>query len=517
MTPDDTQKQLKALEEENRRLRRELGDGKHEKLLSGGKAFFQKLAATTSSLAAGRGLKRSLSRLYNELPHNVSKDTMAEVSSHVIWRVTRIGIFAISAAIIPILVLMVQTFILSSQNEKLDYQNQLIRNQNVRLDQQVQLDESYRRSSFIFLMSNIMDKVDEELKNAPNGTRRLSDELIGRIAALSQALLPYRYLENDELTRAPLSPERGQLLFALVNSLLDESTYDKIFAKSNFSYADLKQANFSGAYLRNVNLEYAHFPDAVFSDVDMEFAKLNMADLSDTHLENVNLQGAQMKNVQLRSSEIVNVDFANANLQGVDLSQARINGNFSNCRLDEVVLDDAEIEFALLDDAHFQSTVWLENLDEERLKGLYSIKENYQMEPEVVILSATETDTLYRLKLREDSKLAMMGACERQVMEVVRSAPAVQALIERTRKQGEQIIYLTEANPFGAEDLDIARDSVYLFRITTEDASLLEVLMWVQFNPKTGALLEMPLTDAESPEPLSYSENLWFTLPDYCR
>ncbi|PHN08570.1 pentapeptide repeat-containing protein [Flavilitoribacter nigricans] len=517
MTPDNTQKQLEALREENRRLRQSIEEGGQDSLLQSGKAFFRKLAMNASSLAAGKGLKRSLARLYNELPHNVSKDTMADVSSHVIWRVTRIGIFAISAAIIPILVLMVQTVILSTQNEKLDYQNQLIQNQNLRLDQQVQLDESHRRSSFIFLMSNIMDKIDEELKNAPDGSRQLSDELIGRIAALSQALLPYRYLENDELTAGPLSPERGQLLFALVNSLLDEATYDKIFEKSNFSYADLKQANFAEAYLRNVNLEHAHFPDAVFRDADLEFAILNMADLSDTHLENVNLQGAQLREVKLRSSELVNVDFANANLQGVDLSQSRISGSFTNCRLDGVVLEGAEIEFALLDGAHFQSTQWLEDLDEEGLKGLYSIRENYQMEPEVVILSATETDTLYRLKLREDSKLALMGDCERQVLEVVRSAPEVQTLVEQTQRQGEQIIYLTESNPFGAADLDIQKDSVYLFRITTENADFFNVLMWVQFNPNSGNLWKMPLTDGESPQELDYSKKIWFTLPDYCR
>lgn len=517
MNPDDIQKQLEALRKENHRLRERLGDQETGNLLQNGKAFFRKMAFSVSSVAAGKGLKRSLSRLYHELPRNVSKDTMAEVSSHLIWRVTRIGLFAISAAVIPIMVLLLQTFILSSQNEKLDYQNQLILNQNLRLDQQVQLDESHRRSSFIFLMSNIMDKIDEELKMATNGSRQLSDELIGRIAALSQALLPYRYLENDRLTAGPLSPERGQLLFALVNSLLDERTYDKIFEKSNFSYADLKQANFTGAYMRNINLEHAHFPDAVFSEVEMEFARLNMADFSDTHLEGVNLRGAQLREVKFRGAEIVNVDFANANLQEVDLSGARINGYFTNCRLDGVFLDGAEIEFALLDDAHFQSTEWLENLDEERLKGLYSIRENYQMEPEVVILSASETDTLYRLKLRKDSKLAMMGDCERQVLEVIRSAPEVKALIETTQKQGEQIIYLTESNPFGAEDLDILKDSVYLFRITTEDADFLSVLMWVAFNPKTGQLQEMPLTDAELPRPLAYAEKIWVTLPDYCR
>lgn len=517
MLPEDTQKQLKALEEENLHLRKQLSRQENGSVLQSVKTLFRKIGFGVSNIAAGKGLKNSVLRLYEELPNNVSKNTMADVSSHIIWRITRIGIFAIAAAIIPILILMLQTIILSTQNEKLDYQNQLIQNQNVRLDQQVQLDESYRRSSFIFLMSNIMDKVDEELKRPANRSRELSNELIGRIAALSQALLPYRYLENDELTPQPLSPERGQLLFALVNSLLDRPTYDKIFEKSNFSYADLKQANFTGAYLRNINLAYAHFPDAVFTDTDLEFAILSDADLSDTHLENVNLSGAQLRRVKLNNAEIVNANFANANLQGVELRRARINGYFTNCRLDDVVLDEAEIEFALLDGAYFQSREWLEKLDESKLKGLYSIRENYQLEPEVVMLSNTQKDTLFRLKQRADSKMALMGNCERQILEIIRSAPTVQSLVERVQKQGEQIIYLTEANPFGAEDLDIAQDSVYLFRITTEDAGLLDVLMWVQFDPVSGDLKELPLTDAEVPESLSYSKNLWRSLPDYCR
>lgn len=516
MTPDDTQKQISLLREENQRLREQIQQ-QNEGTLSRGRAFFRKLALSASGLVAGKGLKHSLARLYDELPHNVTKDTMADVSTHLIWRVTRIGVFAISAAVIPILVLMVQTLILGIQNDKLDQQNRLILNQNLRLDQQVQLDESYRRSSFIFLMSNVMDKVDEELKNATDGSRRLSDELIGRIAALSQALLPYRYLENDTLIAAPVSPERGQLLFTLVNSLLDKSTYDKIFEKSNFSYAELKQANFSGAYLRNINLDYAHFPDAVFSEADMEFAKLNYADLSDTHLEEINLQGAQLKSASLRSAELVNVNFSNANLQGLDLRRARISGFFTNCRLDDVQLEEAEIDFAVLDDAHFQSKGWLENLNEDRLKGLFSIRENYQMEPEVVIVGNAKTDTLYRLKLKEDSKLALMGSCERQVLEIVKSAEEVKLLIDRTKNQGAQIIYLTEANPFGSEDLDIEKDSIYLFRITTEDADFLSALMWVAFDPNTGALYEKPLTNAGSVRELAYSRDIWMSLPDYCR
>ncbi|MCB0631676.1 MAG: pentapeptide repeat-containing protein [Saprospiraceae bacterium] len=516
MAPEDTRKQLEDLREENRRLRQEL-EHKGGGLISyKSKLAIRKVLFSISSIVAGKGLRKSLNRLYAELPHNVSKDTVADVSANVIWRITRIGIFAIAAAVIPILVLLLQTTILDTQNEKLDYQNQLIYNQNVRLDQQVQLDEGNRRSSFVFLMSNVMDKIDEELKNAPDGSRRLSEELIGRIAALSQALLPYRYLENDELTPGPLSPERGQLLFALVNSLLDETTYDKIFEKSNFSYAELKQANFTGAYLRNVNLEYAHFPDAVFSNADLEYAKLKQADLSDTHFENVNMVGAQLQDASFRSAEIVNVDFSNANLSGVDFRLSRINGNFTACRLDDVHLDSAEIEFALLEEAHFQSKDWLSRLEPSGLRGFFSIRDNYEVEAEAVISSSSTTDSLYRLRLKEDSHLAMMGECEKIVLDLVKSAPDVEALIQRTQRQGEQIIYLTEANPFGAPDLDIVKDSVYLFRITTEDADFLSALMWIQFHPASGRLMELPLTDGEKIRELEYNRKLWEGIPNYC-
>lgn len=516
MSPEETQKQLEALREENRKLRRQLQSGPDGPVASKNRSAVQKFLFSISSAVAGKGLRRSLNRLYNELPNRVSKETAADVSANVIWRITRIGVFAVAAAIIPILVLLVQTTILNTQNEKLDYQNELILNQNVRLDQQVQLDEGNRRSSFVFLMSNVMDKIDEELKNAPSGSRQLSEELIGRIAALSQALLPYRYLENDELTPGPLSPERGQLLFALVNSLLDETTYDKIFEKSNFSYAELKQANFSEAYLRNVNLEHAHFPDAVFTNANLEYAKLEGANLSDTHFENVFFGGAQLQQASLRGSEIVNVDFSNANLVGVDFRQARINGNFSACLLDGVRLDSAEIEFALLEDAHFHTRDWLDQLAQIGLKGLYSISENYSVEAEAVISGSSVADTLYRLQLRADSHLAMMGECEKMVLGLVKSAPEVEALVQRTQRQGEQIIYLTEANPFGAPDLDIVKDSVYVFRITTEDASFLSALMWVQFHPGSGQLLELPLTDGGTVRSLPYNRRLFSDLPHHC-
>jgi len=157
----------------------------------------------------------------------VSSETLGDVSTHILWRLTRIGLFAIMAALIPISILLVQTYILSKQNEKLEYQNK-------RIEQQTFLQEAERRSSLVFLFNNVLDKIDQELKDQKGITDTLSEPLIGRITALSKALKPYRYLDGDEIIEKPISPERGQLLISLIGCNLDSLTYRKSFPKQIF-------------------------------------------------------------------------------------------------------------------------------------------------------------------------------------------------------------------------------------------------------------------------------------------
>jgi len=196
--------------------------------------IFSKVASKiTTSIFIGKGLKNSVLRLIEEWPNgSVSKMTLADISAHLVWRLTRVGMFTLMLGFIPLLLLGIQTYILNTQNK-------LLAAQNERLDQQINLEEGSRRSSLIFLMSNIMDKMGEELKAPDNPDNILSDALIGRIVSLSQALRPYRYLDTDQLINQPLSPERGQLLISLTNSSLHESTYEKLFAKADFSLKKL--------------------------------------------------------------------------------------------------------------------------------------------------------------------------------------------------------------------------------------------------------------------------------------
>ena len=97
-------------------------------------------------------------------------------------------------------------------------QNKLIEKQNYRVEQQTHLIEASRRSSQMFVMSDVLSDLNKELENPKNIDRKISKTLTGRIISLSSAMKPYKYLENDTLIKRALSPERGQLLITLLES-----------------------------------------------------------------------------------------------------------------------------------------------------------------------------------------------------------------------------------------------------------------------------------------------------------
>ena len=112
------------------------------------------------------------------------------------------------------------TLLLVNQNELLQNQNQLIKNQ-------MSLEEASRRGALVMLMSNIFDKVDDEIAEQKaemsvwqieitDSTKySLSQSLIGQIAALSYSFKPYKFMDGDTMIGRPLSPERGQLLVTI--------------------------------------------------------------------------------------------------------------------------------------------------------------------------------------------------------------------------------------------------------------------------------------------------------------
>ncbi len=216
-------------------------------------------------------------------------------------------------------------------------QNDLISNQNKRIDQQTYLVEAQRRSSLVFLMGNIFDEVNNELREdyGKDSIRNLSPQLIGRIIALSHSLRPYRFLVGNELTDKEYSPERGQLLLALLSSSIAIETLDLIY----------KKANFSDTYLDGVNLDYAHLnlvklKGAFLCNSELKYAKLNGADLRDANLYEVNFYGSELKYAKLYKanmirSELDSVDFRHANFSNVNIDSATIT---LRTRLDSAII-----------------------------------------------------------------------------------------------------------------------------------------------------------------------------------
>lgn len=295
---------------------------------------------------------------------------------------------------------IIGTVVLLRQNQLLEVQNQLV--------------EGQRRSSLIFMMSNIMDKVDEEIKVQKDAIRkklyeaesveeitdpkvkldqiqkiengidtlkwRLSSSLIGRIAALSQAFKPHQFLDADSLS-LPLSPERGQLLMALTKIDLDSTTYARVYATATFAQADLRgadlrAANLQKANLTDANLSYANLYRANLQDCNLKralliaselikaklsAAVLEEAQLSEAQLDSAELYGANLQYAQLVQSELVGAHLKEANLQGAVLTEANLVGAdmkevvLLNARLKEAVLGNTNLSGARLDSVDLSS------------------------------------------------------------------------------------------------------------------------------------------------------------------
>ena len=504
--------QIRELRNENLRLKAEnaLLKGK-KKVGSRARNWFVR---TGSNVVVGKGLKNSVRQLYSELPGQVRKETIADVSSYLFLRLTRIGVFTLMLAIIPMFVLTLQTFILGIQNSKIEKQNSLILNQNRRLDQQIHLEEGNRRSSFIFLMSNIMDKIDEELKDNRPGDRSLSNELIGRIVSLSQALRPYRYLEEDELIARQLSPERGQFLYALLNSYLSEDTYEKIFAGANFSYSDLKEANFQDAHLVGANLSNSYFPNANFENANLGFVDLSYADMSNSSFEHAYMSGANLQNSNLRLTKLVRVIAESANLTGANLAAAKLSGDFSSIQLDGVNLDQAQLGFVNLENAYYLKSAWRDSLDYDSTPGLRDLERNYSTIKKTVLDTISGlTDSLFILKSIPSLRM-QAEACEKTVLRILKSNEQIKRLMRKVKGSGDELEFIPEASLFDDVNKTVFKDSVYIYRLITENKGIMAPLMTVQFNPRSK-LLERYFENGEVHE-MFYDERLLVDLDAEC-
>ncbi|OJJ21305.1 hypothetical protein BKI52_12135 [marine bacterium AO1-C] len=300
-------------------------------------------------------------------------------------------------------------FMIFKQNDLIENQNKLLTSQTKQAEAQTQLAEATRRSSLVFLMSNIMDKVDEEIRNdtlypyslkLPQilfdslwslpakkvdslvrliPKKQLSTQLEGRIVALSRSLKPYKYIEGDSLILKPLSPERAQLLVSLIaskvhlkylyaqctfayadlkNASLPLANLRKInLADANLSQADLRRAILKGAFLKNTNLTEtnlggAYLREAYLSHANLTRVNLHKADLTKAVLTKSNLKKANLTRADLGGSYLIGVDLRGADLEGASFNNAElINANLQRLDLTKVDLRGTDLREADLREA----------------------------------------------------------------------------------------------------------------------------------------------------------------------
>jgi Pentapeptide repeats (8 copies) len=288
------------------------------------------------------------------------------------------------------------TVLIFNQNKLLNQQNALLAAQNIRLEQQTYLQEADRRGSLIFLMGNLLDAMDKELKSdvGQPGIRDLSPQVVGRVIALSKSLRPYRYLDGDSLIKRELSPERGQLLIALVASQIDNSSLLRIFQTADFTYADMSGAVLSGEYLGEINLYAADLSDAVLDETNFTNANLSNANLSGAIFARAKMQAARLRESDLQNAYFESADLRGANFYGAQLRGAKLNGaDLRGARFGQTSLNHADLSGAVLARASFYGAAldscivnemdWMrlnDKIDQDSIQGFPALKSEYRVD-----------------------------------------------------------------------------------------------------------------------------------------
>lgn len=345
------QEYIERLKTENKILQDKLDQlekGKKRK-----KRLFSWLFKKASTPIIGSRLKKSISNAINEYKEykTVSVDTVSDVSSNVVWRFTRIGLFAFFFAILPSTIMIIQTWLVVNQNG-------LVRNQN-------NLVESQRKSSLVFVMDNVLSDLNTELKGS--SSRNIGKPLEARIISLAMAMQPYDYEDAFNGEQKTGSPERGQLLFNLLMSDLGDRSTSDILNAADFTYSDVKKMLLgTGANLRYARLEYSDFSQAYMPQANLQSAELKYAVLQGVNLSESNLKRTSFVNADLQRAELLSSDLTNANLRGANLTKA----DLSEAILWGAKIEDANLSDVILDNAIVGREDWIAYVkDSLDLKG----------------------------------------------------------------------------------------------------------------------------------------------------
>lgn len=223
-----------------------------------------------------------------------------------------------------------------------------IQNQDKQLHEMAALLDFVKKQDMGPLMRSVLDDVDKEIKGNPG--RMLRDTTIARIAALSFASRPYKYIEDDSLSEKAYSPERGQLLKALLLMQPDTGSFARIKQKTLFAGADLRGADLKGLDLSGINLMEANLKDVDLSGADLSGANLGEANFWGANLNRANLSHADLKRADMSWAQLNQATFTQANLDGANLTNAQL----TNADLQDATFQWAQSGGALFNGANLR-------------------------------------------------------------------------------------------------------------------------------------------------------------------
>lgn len=372
------EERLSQLEEENLKLKEQLDrqENKNKNRRKLGWNFLKR----SSGMILGAQLKKSIEKFLDEIAEQqrVSRETLSDLLSSIIIRLTRVGFLLILTAVLPSVLLIFQTYYLGKQNTLITGQSEMFKQQNKRLDQQTYLQEADRRGQTLLIMDNMLKEINTDVSRSSENA--IDDATAGRLISLSKMLKPYKYLENDSLIARVTSPERGYLLVSLLETGINLNTSTRsrsngrLIERLDFTYAELRNLSLKGADLIQIDLANADLRNSSFNGTDFEkanlqnawlhetnltYASFNEANLEQAILQNAILDYANMQNANLSSADLRNVSLLKTKVLDADLTNARVNATFERDATQQLNKDQSEwlfsnFEVVEIDDDHYQ-------------------------------------------------------------------------------------------------------------------------------------------------------------------
>lgn len=332
-----------------------------------------RVKSTVAQIALGKNLNKAIEETVDAYPNQISKKHISDLLIAISNRISKYFIFGLVLAFLPILILVIQSFIFSKQTK-------LIEKQNLKIEADLNLSEAARRNSFISSVSIIYEILDDS--NNYEQDSLLTNSSIRKISSIIDSYKPYKYYENGKLIENETSPEKGQILRILLKQNLPDETLFEIYKSSRLIKTEMKDA-------RIIN---GHLAKAILIDSD-----LSLSTLSGINMERILLQGANLYGTNISGCNLIHSNFNNTILDSATFNQNIMIGSlflgaqanstdFSNSILVYAKFDGADLTNAIFDNSIVGLPNWFEELESHKIKGAKKLKKEYGIDPQPIII-----------------------------------------------------------------------------------------------------------------------------------